>query len=373
LRARTSLIDEGLSGLNLAKSTGFEVTAVRVFILAPFFVIALSAFGLSADINCPLPQAVAGDPFTSISRTTPWPMDYFTLNRILSGQDLGPMTALKGITLQQKSNAWTGGEALRAYLEDVKPADSRTLAIRENLRTFLSTIGQSELKLVYVGQAHAIDLYLSTPDLQVEYWNKPYTLNTLVQSPELRTINEILKVKTPALMINDNSLEYFALPYSYALESIKQLGSVSAVVPAARTQLTGFPRAVVINELHGLVSTNWVRQMPGADCLKAAGIKKITVGLEGYAKGRSFTLEEVLRRRSMIEQFQFRADRLGISMHDLLERVFPPDLVAKILSGQVQDNPGMTAFIRKLMEYSAAGIMIDLSGLEASDYDELGK
>ena len=299
-------------------------------------------------------------------------MDNATLNRIVSGRDLGAMTALKIISVQQKASTWRGDEALAAYLRDVKPATARTLAMRENLRAFLSTPSQNELKIVYVGQAHAIDLYLSNPDLQVAYWHKPYTLDTLTQSPVFRKMNEILKIKPPTLTINENSLEYFALPYQYALESVKQLGHVNAAIPSQQSQPAGFPRAVVINEMHGFVSTKWVNQMPSADCLNAAGIRTVTVGLEGYAKGRSIAPEDVLRRRSMIEQFAFRAGRLGMSLQDLLARVFPSDVIAEILAGHAQDNPGMTAFIKKLLEYRAANITINLSGIEAPDYDEQG-
>jgi len=282
------------------------------------------------------------------------------------------MSALKGTIVRQGATTWTGDEALRAYLTDVSPVDERFLTIRNHLSAFLGDVAPGELKFAYVGQAHAIDLYLSQPRLSVMFWHKPFALGTLVQSAELRQINETLKIKTPAPTIDDNSLEYFALPYLYAMESIKQLGSGTTVRPAHRAADAGFPRAVVINEIHGLVSTEWTAQMPAAACLSSAGITRVSVGLEGFADGRRFTLNDVLRRRSMLEQFEFRAKRLGLDVSALVTKIFPSDLAKKILSGQVQDNPGVTAFIRKLMDYEAAGLSIELRGLEAPDYRELG-
>ena len=322
--------------------------------------------------SCGSLPGMAADPFTSLSRTTPWPIDFATLDLIVRTQTPGPMTALKGLTVQQKATSWSGDEALGSYLADVNPIDARGVTIRGNLRTFLASADAAELKFAYVGQAHAIDLYLSTPDLSVAYWAKPFALDTLTQSAEFRQINDELKVKTPALTINDNSLEYFAMPYSYALETTKQLGAVTATLPARHLAKNVFPHAVVIHEIHGLVSVDWVKQMPDPSCLASAGIKRVSLGLEGFAAGRQFTLEDVLYRTNMLEQFEFRANRLKKTNAEIVAKLFTPALASKILSGQVDINPGLTALIRKLIEYRAAGLSIELFGLEAPDYDELG-
>lgn len=313
----------------------------------------------------------ASDPYLAVQKTTPWPLSPSILSQITSekiqitDRDLAPF-ALS--TEQEKESAKT---AFLATVRGVGLFTSRDLAIRKNLQDFNRThSGENyELSLAYVGLYHSIDLFLADPQINVTYVNKPFSLSTLTETEGRRNLNKALGLSPSAYTVGQDTFFFSILPYLATAWSLKALNQKNIPQKSFTPQKLN-PRMVVISELHGLVSTNWIQELPSSNCLSEMGITKIRLGLEGFARGQSFTLEDVLFRRTYLEQFTYRAKKLNITLEKFLELAEIPDSVRlPLLAGEIEDNPAIPALVRKLAQYRTAGIEIQLLGLESADYD----
>jgi hypothetical protein len=94
--------------------------------------------------------------------------------------------------------------------------------------------------------------------------------------------------------------------------------------------------------------------------------------MEGFAKGSNFKLQDILNRRNYLEQFKYRAQKLGLTLDQLLAATkMPAPLQDEIKTGKIEDNPAIPALVRKLISYELSGVDIQLEGLESPDYNAL--
>lgn len=313
------------------------------------------------------------DPYLAVQKTTPWPFSYSVLSQVrqdhikFSEQDLAPFSFNSE---DQKEKAKV---AFEAKIKSVESLTSRDLAIRQNLVEFTQEHQSDvkELSIAYMGLYHAVDLFIVNPGLHATYINKPFDLGTLAIPKGTRDLQAALGITSPPKTVGEIAGSYYILPYLATAESLKSLGQRYLPKETFLVRPTD-NHLLVISELHGLDSILWIQSLPTAECLKEIGITKIRLGLEGYAKGTSFTLEDILFRRSYLEQFNYRAQKLGLTLDQFFERVkIPTSIREKLKAGQIEDNLAIAALARKLLEYRSSGIIIRLQGIEATTYDAL--
>jgi hypothetical protein len=285
----------------------------------------------------------------------------------LPDSDLVP---LDFIPAQDRHEAKTG---LLTKLKDVDALTPRDLAIRKNLIAFTESHQRNgkELSLAYMGLFHAIDFFIVSPETDATYVNKPFTSNTLAIPDGTRALQAALKMPSPPQAVGEIAGSYYVMPYVSTAETLKNLHRKKLpekTFSAHKTDQT----LLVISELHGLVSTKWVEELPTSECLHSLGISKIRLGMEGFAKGSNFKLQDILNRRNYLEQFKYRAQKLGLTLDQLLAATkMPAPLQDEIKTGKIEDNPAIPALVRKLISYELSGVDIQLEGLESPDYNAL--
>jgi hypothetical protein len=77
---------------------------------------------------------------------------------------------------------------------------------------------------------------------------------------------------------------------------------------------------VISGEYHNIDSTDWLNGLPTADCLKEMKIKKVDLALEGRRTGSVFSLQDELNRREQLEQVEYRAKKLRLTVTELIGR-----------------------------------------------------
>lgn len=315
----------------------------------------------------------SSDPFLAVQKTTPWPLLPDVLTQLNQAEIKISASDLEGFGFPTEKVKQQAKASFLSSLREVGTLLPRDLAIRQNLKSFLDATKSEkhQLSLAYVGLAHSIDLFLTFPKTGATYVNKPFSLKTLTISSGQRELQNHLKMLSPPLTVGEAALSYYVLPYFYAAQTLRSSNS-GRLPENTLAQGHSDKNRIVISEFHGFDSTKWITHLPSAECLHTMGIKKINLALEGYAVGRSFTTENILERRTFIEQFNYRAKKLGISTDEFMDRLkLPTSLREKIRSGDVEDNPAIPALIRKLIQYRSKGIILNLQGLEATNYNEL--
>jgi hypothetical protein len=248
---------------------------------------------------------------------------------------------------------------------------SRDLTIRQNLQDFVQRNRDSRetLAIAWVGIDHSIDLFLTDPNLSPTFINKPFDLSTEIYSAGFRRYRKILNL--PVIdSIRELSAEKYAWPYILSYESAQNL-HLSHLPERTLKPTEASDRLLVFGEFHDVGSYLWLEGLPSGECLKAMGIRKVVVALEGRAKGRGFSLDDELNRRTQVEQIQYRTRKLNITVQELLSR-YPKELGVDLLAGNIVDDMAVLKLVEILKGYSANGIEIISEGLEAEDYNELG-
>lgn len=253
-------------------------------------------------------------------------------------------------------------------------SDERAHAIRQNLKSFFAApsstkAGNDTLSLAFVGLYHAVDLFIAAPELRLTFTSIPFTLETKTMEPNFREIVTLLKTpqaEQPA-DVADNAYVYMLMPYLFARQAVLDMKRNAVPAPPVSTK----PRSIVLSDLHGMASVDWIARLPGAACLRAAGIQHLRIGLEGYRTDQVVTPADVIYRRTWLEQATNAARKNQISTEQMLRRVFPEDLVGRILRGEASDNPSELMLARKLVDYAKAGLTVEIHGLEDPSFDDL--
>jgi hypothetical protein len=312
-----------------------------------------------------------GDPFQAIEKTTPWPFLQSVLFQLPNPDVQIRDEDLSNFHFRSEAESAAAKQAFLSTLKDPVSPDTRDLVIRQNLTEFVRSHQnvRHSLSIAYVGLYHGIDLFVSSPNLNPTYINKPIALDTLTEPREMRQLQEYLKIPTPAETVGGDSISYFSLPYLYAKQSVVSLKLPR--VPARTFQAQDANnRLLVLSELHGMVSTDWISGLPTASCLKSMGVTVVHVAMEGYAKGHKFTPDDVIRRRTLIEQFSYRAQKIGLTLSELTAR-FPESIGRKLAAGEIVDNPAPLILAKVLLAYQGQGLTVQMEGLESPDYNEL--
>jgi hypothetical protein len=228
-------------------------------------------------------------------------------------------------------------------------------------------VSKETLKFAYVGQFHALDLFLSHPELNPAYVEKPYKETTPLLSPVFLELWRFLKIGDGASQVFDISAADFLATYSSTLQIMKSL-SISSLPNRTMREVEFNSRVVVIGEVHEPDSSEWLEGMPTPECLKNMGFTNIEAAFEGYPKGMALDGTLIKRDRSLQEQMEYRARKLSMSIRDLIKN-WPAELRAAYYNGQVIDNTSLYHMVNLLEAYGRAGILVHFEGLEAPNYD----
>lgn len=313
----------------------------------------------------------ANNPFISLKKSTPFSITKEAIDDLLDGDRYVNFTHFQylqesGIT-QSTINSIING-----LLEDISEKkfllNNRDLSIRKNIQTFFKNYEEKgTLTIAYVGTFHAIDYYLTHPTQSLSYIVKPIFLNSEQYSEGWRDMVETLQNKKISPNIEDDIHIIAWAHYNFVLST---LATENIEFPEFLNRMSENRSSWLIGEFHNINETNWLKELPNANALKANGIYKINVAIEGAPWGPT-NIETLFKRRIFHEQIEYRAKKLGLNPRDFVDRIFPPRLKQKFWTGRIQDNPAIIVFLKKLQEYKDSGITVDIMGIEAADFNPL--
>ncbi|HWU42102.1 MAG TPA: hypothetical protein VN132_01650 [Bdellovibrio sp.] len=305
------------------------------------------------------------DPFLAQNKTRPWKISLSTLASVAKGQKDFSQSDVPNLGRGQGRDE---ARVLSFALAEYEPPDERTLKLRKNIGEFFKarSLRQDSLAIIYVGDIHSMDLFLSDPKLSVTYVSKPFSFDTPTITPEFKEFALFLNQRTMldqllSSPVRESAITLFTVPYSTTVSSLKSLGKKQlpsqTLIPQNRNE-----RRWVIGETHQVVSTEWIEQLPSADCLRSLGIVSIKLGLEAFPKG-TLSFDQVLKHLTYQDQFEAAAKSSGKTLEQLLVN-FPESIRKNILAGKITHNIAMLAFVKRIKLYYDAGIDVELSGLE---------
>jgi len=323
----------------------------------------------SISLEAWLSKYSSNNPISALKKVTPFFITKATMDDLMDGDQRVSTSHFDYLTKFNVSQPDINN-IIDDLLTDISTnnliVDKRDLKIRNNLERFFGlNEAKDVLRIAYVGVFHSLDYYLTHSSQQLTYITKPVRLESEQYTEGFREFIEISLHRKVSVTAAEDIHSFAWAHYNYVLSTLMTENIMMPKVVAGDSK-NKF--SWLIGELHNINETQWLDELPKANELLKAGIRKIKFAIEGVPWGAT-NIETLLRRRTLHEEIDFTAKRLELTTEQLVDRLFSPDLKQKFWAGELQDNPAIVVLLNRLKKYENNGIVVELVGIEDKNYN----